>query len=87
MKQGNEMISSVNPVARGARAGTAAKGQRAPVRPERRAGGGLVANDERCRLIAEVAYYRAQARGFAPGHELDDWLQAEAEIDRMLRGV
>jgi hypothetical protein len=33
-------------------------------------------------LIAEAAYYRAQRRGFTPGHELDDWLQAEAELAR-----
>lgn len=31
-------------------------------------------------MIAEAAYYRAQRRGFAPGHELEDWLQAEAEL-------
>lgn len=29
--------------------------------------------------IAVSAYYKAQARGFQPGHELDDWLAAEAE--------
>lgn len=34
-------------------------------------------------LIAESAYYRAERRGFAPGHELDDWLQAEAELLRL----
>lgn len=34
------------------------------------------------RLIAEAAYYRAEARGFAPGHELDDWVAAESEIRR-----
>lgn len=33
-------------------------------------------------LIAEAAYYRAERRGFSPGHELDDWLQAEAEVAR-----
>jgi Protein of unknown function (DUF2934) len=32
--------------------------------------------------IAEAAYYRAERRRFAPGHELDDWLQAEAEVAR-----
>lgn len=37
---------------------------------------------ERRRLVAEAAYYRAQHRDFAPGHELDDWLDAEAEIER-----
>jgi Protein of unknown function (DUF2934) len=31
--------------------------------------------------IARAAYRRAQERGFEPGHELDDWLEAEHEID------
>ncbi len=31
--------------------------------------------------IAEAAYWRAERRGFAPGHELDDWLGAEKEVD------
>jgi hypothetical protein len=35
-------------------------------------------------LIAEAAYYRAQRRGFAPGHELDDWIAAEAEVRRRM---
>lgn len=30
--------------------------------------------------VARAAYYRAQARGFAPGHEMDDWLAAEREL-------
>ena len=34
----------------------------------------------RQRMIAESAYYRAEHRGFAPGGELQDWLEAEAEI-------
>ncbi len=36
----------------------------------------------RNRMIAEAAYYRAEARGFATGYELEDWLEAEAEIDQ-----
>ena len=31
--------------------------------------------------IAEAAYWRSERRGFEPGHELDDWLNAEREID------
>lgn len=31
-------------------------------------------------LIAECAYFKAQKRGFAPGHELEDWLAAEREV-------
>ena len=34
--------------------------------------------DRRTR-IAVSAYYKAQARGFEPGHDVDDWLSAEAE--------
>lgn len=30
--------------------------------------------------IAVAAYYRALARGFEPGHEVEDWLGAEAEL-------
>lgn len=30
--------------------------------------------------IAVSAYYRAQARGFAAGRELEDWLEAEQEV-------
>jgi len=30
--------------------------------------------------IAELAYYRAENRDFEPGHELEDWLEAEQEF-------
>jgi hypothetical protein len=42
--------------------------------------------ERRRTLIAECAYFRAQRRGFTPGHELEDWLAAEAEVDEILRG-
>ena len=29
--------------------------------------------------ISNAAYFHAQARGFAPGHEIQDWLDAEEE--------
>ncbi|HEY1724123.1 MAG TPA: DUF2934 domain-containing protein [Steroidobacteraceae bacterium] len=32
-------------------------------------------------LIATAAYYRAARRDFEPGHELEDWLAAEREIE------
>jgi hypothetical protein len=35
-------------------------------------------------LIAQAAYFRAQRRGFEPGHECEDWLAAEAEVDMAL---
>jgi len=35
-------------------------------------------------MIAESAYYRAQGRSFMVGYDLQDWLAAEDEIDRLL---
>lgn len=34
--------------------------------------------------VREAAYFRAQARGFDPGRELEDWLAAEHEVDACL---
>ncbi|MDD5577749.1 MAG: DUF2934 domain-containing protein [Methylobacter sp.] len=34
--------------------------------------------------ISEAAYYKAEARGMKPGHELDDWLEAEKEFSEWL---
>jgi hypothetical protein len=39
---------------------------------------------DRSHMIAEAAYYKAAERGFAPGHELTDWLEAEADIAAMV---
>jgi hypothetical protein len=35
-------------------------------------------------MIATAAYYIAEQRGFAPGHEEDDWYRAQAAVDRQL---
>ena len=36
--------------------------------------------DSRYEAIARRAYLLAQRRGFAPGHELEDWLTAEEQL-------
>jgi len=36
--------------------------------------------EELSNRVAEAAYYKAEARGFEPGHEVDDWLDAEREL-------
>jgi hypothetical protein len=41
---------------------------------------------DRHACITLAAYLRAERRGFAPGHELDDWLAAEREVDQRLAG-
>ncbi len=38
--------------------------------------------EDRHNLIAVCAYCKAEARGFEPGHEMEDWLAAEAEISQ-----
>ena len=43
-----------------------------------------ISPEERHRLIAEAAYYRASRRGFGGGAEVEDWLAAEAEVDGKL---
>jgi len=35
-------------------------------------------------MIRETAYFLAQARGFAPGAEVEDWLAAEQEVDEVI---
>jgi Protein of unknown function (DUF2934) len=42
---------------------------------------------DRYHTIAEAAYLRAEHRGFLPGCELQDWLEAEAEVDKQLTQV
>jgi len=36
--------------------------------------------------IALTAYLKAARRGFAAGHDLEDWLEAENEVDQRLAG-
>jgi hypothetical protein len=44
----------------------------------------LIDQELRRGMIALAAYYRAERRGFAPGHEAQDWLAAESEVDAAL---
>jgi hypothetical protein len=44
-----------------------------------------ISEDIRRGMIAEGAYLRSEKRGFAPGHEHEDWVAAEAEVDALLR--
>ena len=46
---------------------------------------GELSAEEIYRLIREAAYLKAEARNFAPGVELEDWLQAEKEVWEKLR--
>ena len=38
--------------------------------------------EDRQDYVATAAYYKAEARGFIPGLEIDDWLEAEADLNK-----
>jgi len=42
--------------------------------------------EERWKMVAVAAYHKAEQRGFATGYELEDWTEAEKEIDALLCG-
>jgi hypothetical protein len=70
--------TSTTPRAGRASGKTAQPKSRRPVPPA------LIDQDARRSLIAQAAYYRAERRGFQPGHEAEDWLAAEHEVDTAL---
>jgi hypothetical protein len=39
------------------------------------------------RRIAEAAYFRAKERNFEPGHELEDWVDAESQVMGRVNGA
>ena len=41
----------------------------------------VLSEADRQQMIATAAYYRAEKRGFDNGDEVQDWLEAEAELD------
>jgi Protein of unknown function (DUF2934) len=44
-----------------------------------------ISPEQRYQMIAEAAYFRAEKRGFIGGDMAQDWLEAEAEIDDILK--
>lgn len=46
---------------------------------------GGVTPEQRYRMICDAAYFRAERRGFVGGNAVQDWLDAESEIDELLR--
>jgi hypothetical protein len=47
----------------------------------------IASESERQAIIAAEAYLRAERRNFAAGHEMEDWLAAEAELNARLSHV
>jgi hypothetical protein len=73
---GRRTVSAKGPTDKAAAIQTA---QRAPDSADPPA----ASDSERQSRIAELAYLKAERRGFAPGYELEDWLEAELELDSL----
>ncbi len=76
-------VPAKNPRARDAPR-PSARVSRSPMSPTEPARLALTPEARRA-MISEGAYLRAERRGFAPGHETEDWLAAEAEVDVLLK--
>jgi len=74
------MTAQSSPNPRGARSASRAEKPKAT----RAVPPALIDQNQRRAMIAQAAYYRAEQRGFAPGHEAEDWLAAEGEVDAAL---
>jgi hypothetical protein len=64
-----------------ASASAPAAGSSQAERPAQAPAGARLSDEERQRRIAEAAYRKAQERGFSGDRQLEDWLEAERELD------
>ncbi|MGA8705425.1 MAG: DUF2934 domain-containing protein [Steroidobacteraceae bacterium] len=75
------MAVQSSPTPRGSRSTTRTAQPKSKARPVPPA---LIDQEARRSMIAQAAYYRAERRGFAAGHDAEDWLAAESEVDAAL---
>lgn len=47
----------------------------------------IVTGEQRQKMIAEAAYFRAEKRGFEGNGHLEDWISAEHEVDTLLSRI
>ena len=78
--KGDELQTAAGLEGQARRAGPGDAGEAAP------AAGSLagITAAERHQMISEAAYFRAERRAFAAGGEVEDWVEAEAEIDELI---
>lgn len=44
----------------------------------------VISSEQRNHYVSVAAFYIAERRGFTLGNPVDDWLAAEAEVDRLI---
>jgi hypothetical protein len=57
---------------------------KAPAKAKTKANGAVIDPGQRANYIEVAAFYIAERRGFAPGNTEQDYLDAAAEIDRLI---
>ena len=60
------------------------KGEKKAASKSKKLSGLEITAEERWRMIAVAAYHKAEQRNFMPGNELEDWVEAEKEIDKLI---
>jgi len=58
----------------------ASKSVKTEAQAKTRTGGNFGSPEELHQAIAVLAYQLAERRNFEPGHEMEDWLNAESEV-------
>ena len=64
---------------------TRARPEPCPAQQEAADAAQLAPDDPRQQAIRQAAYAQFEARGCVYGHELEDWLKAEAEVDAQVQ--
>ena len=57
---------------------------KSPSKPKPAAVATHISPAERMKMIAEAAYYLAEARGFSQGNDVNDWVIAEQQVNAKL---
>ncbi len=83
--QGKPGLHHVQPTRTAASASAKVAARKRSAEP--RTAGAKIAPEQRQQVIAQAAYFIAERRGFAPGNELEDWLQAEAEFEACIKAA
>ena len=60
------------------------EGEQVPDQPFAEGAHDAIDSDLRQRMISETAFRRYTERGYIDGYDIDDWLQAEADVDHLL---
>ena len=87
MPQGKNSAKNAEKKAKGAEVASTRAGNMSPeTRSSMAKSTSKISCEARLHLIEEAAYFRAEQRGLSGGDEMQDWLDAEAEVNAKFPG-